>query len=124
MAETQKEKLMRVLGCSADEADDIIRTDKMIDQGLRTPYDLDPQAEKEAKKFANSKERKKPVAYDFKKRERKPNEVKGAVIAELAQYLTENSYQNVEIANKEREITFEIDGISFSLTLIQHRNKK
>lgn len=124
MAETQKEKLMRVLDCSPEEAEDVMKWDKVIDQGGRTPYDLDPQAEKEAKKFANSKERKKPVAYDFKKRERKPNEVKGAVIAELAQYLTANSYNNVEIANKEREITFEIDGISFSLTLIQHRNKK
>ena len=126
MVETQKEKLMRVLNCTAEEADDIIKTDKMIDQGLRTPYDLDPETEKQAKKFANSKERKKPVTYDFKKRERKPNETKGAVIAELAQFFqnsTENSYQNVEIANKEREITFEIDGISFSVTLIQHRKK-
>ena len=33
MAESQKEKLMRKLNCSAEEAEDIIRTDKMIDRG-------------------------------------------------------------------------------------------
>ena len=51
MAESQKEKLMRKLNCSAEEAEDIIRTDKMIDRGERSPYDLDPEREKMAKKL-------------------------------------------------------------------------
>ena len=46
MAESQKEKLMRVLECTEAEAEDIIATDKLIDQGKRTPYDLDPEKER------------------------------------------------------------------------------
>lgn len=127
MAETQKEKLMRILGCTAEEADDIIATDKMIDQGKRTPYDLDPETEKMAKKFANSREKKKPTVYDFKKRERKANPTKGGIIAELAKFLEENSEfatESVEITNKERQIAFKIGDEAFELTLVQKRKPK
>lgn len=127
MAENQKEKLMRILGCTAEEADDIIATDKMIDQGKRTPYDLDPETEKMAKKFANSREKKKPAVYDFKKRERKANPTKGGIIAELAKFLEENSEfatESVEITNKERQIAFKIGEDAFELTLVQKRKPK
>ena len=101
--EEQKQKIMSLLDCSPEEAEDVMKWDKVIDQGGRTPYDLSPEAEKEAKKYANSREKKKPTTYDFKKRERKPNPTKGAIIAELAQFLAENSEnacENVEITNK------------------------
>lgn len=127
MAENQKEKLMRILGCTAEEADDIIATDKMIDQGKRTPYDLDPETEKMAKKFANSREKKKPTVYDFKKRERKANPTKGGIIAELAKFLEENSEfatESVEITNKERQISFCIGSEKYELTLVQKRKPK
>lgn len=127
MAENQKEKLMRILGCTAEEADDIIATDKMIDQGKRTPYDLDPETEKMAKKFANSREKKKPTVYDFKKRERKANPTKGGIIAELAKFLEEKSEfatESVEITNKERQIAFKIGDEAFELTLVQKRKPK
>ena len=127
MAENQKEKLMRVLDCTAEEAEDIIATDKMIDQGKRTPYDLDPETEKMAKKFANSKEKKKPTVYNFQKRERKANPTKGGIIAELAKFLEENSEfatENVEITNKERQIAFKIGDETFELTLVQKRKPK
>ena len=127
MAENQKEKLMRILGCTAEEADDIIATDKMIDQGKRTPYDLDPETEKIAKKFANSREKKKPIVYDFKKRERKANPTKGGIIAELAKFLEEKSEfatKSVEITNKERQIAFKIGDEAFELTLVQKRKPK
>lgn len=127
MAENQKEKLMRILGCTAEEADDIIATDKMIDQGKRTPYDLDPETEKMAKKFANSREKKKPTVYDFKKRERKANPTKGGIIAELAKFLEENSEfapESVEITNKERMISFSVADNKFELTLVQKRTPK
>lgn len=127
MAENQKEKLMRILSCTAEEADDIIATDKMIDQGKRTPYDLDPETEKMAKKFANSREKKKPTVYDFKKRERKANPTKGGIIAELAKFLKENSEfatESVEITNKERMISFSVADNKFELTLVQKRTPK
>ena len=127
MAETQKHKLMRILGCTAEEADDIIATDKMIDQGQRTPYDLDPEREKMAKKFANAREKRKPTVYQFQKRERKANPTKGGIIAELAKFLEENSefaVENVEITNKERQIAFKIGENAFELTLTQKRKPK
>lgn len=125
--ETQKEKIMRVLECSEEEAEDVMKWDKVIDQGGRTPYDLDPALEKEAKKMANCKDRKKPTVYDFKKRERKENPTKAGIIAELAEFLKENSEnacENVEITNKERQISFKVGENSYELTLVQKRKAK
>ena len=125
--EEQKQKIMSLLDCSPEEAEDVMKWDKVIDQGGRTPYDLSPEAEKEAKKYANSREKKKPTTYDFKKRERKPNPTKGAIIAELAQFLAENSEnacENVEITNKERQIAFKIGENDYELTLVQKRKPK
>ena len=127
MAESQKEKLMRILKCTAEEADDIIKTDKMIDKGERTPYDLDPETEKMAKKFANVTERKRPTVYNFQKRERKANPTKGGIIAELAKFLENDSEfatKFVEITNKERQIAFKIGDDAFELTLVQKRKPK
>lgn len=124
--EERKHKIMGLLNCSEEEAEDVMKWDKVIDQGGRTPYDLSPEAEKEAKKYANSRE-KKPTVYDFKKRERKPNPTKGAIIAELAQFLVENSEnacENVEITNKERQIAFKIGENDYELTLVQKRKPK
>ena len=125
--EEQKRKIMDLLDCSEEEAEDVMKWDKVIDQGGRTPYDLSPEAEKEAKKYANSREKKKPTVYDFKKRERKSNPTKGAIIAEIAQFLTENSEnacENVEITNKERQIAFKIGENDYELTLVQKRKPK
>lgn len=125
--EEQKRKIMDLLDCSEEEAEDVMKWDKVIDQGGRTPYDLSPEAEKEAKKYANSREKKKPTVYDFKKRERKSNPTKGSIIAELAHFLAENSEnacENVEITNKERQIAFSISGNKYELTLVQKRKKK
>ena len=128
--ETHEEHVLRVmygLQCTREEAEDVIKWDKVIDQGGRTPYDLDPETEKMAKKMANVKERKKPANYDFSKRERKANPTKGGIIAELAQFLTEKSQfatENVEITNKERMISFRVGEDNFEITLIQKRKPK
>ena len=127
MAESQKEKIMRLLKCSAEEAENVIASDKIVDKGGRTEFDLSPEAEKEAKKFANSRERKRPTVYDFKKRERKANPTKGGIIAELAKFLSNSSEfcpENVEIVNKERQIAFKIGEDAFELTLVQKRKPK
>lgn len=125
MAETQKEKLMRVLNVSAQEADEIIAYDKAVDQGKKTQYDLTAEQEKETRKYRQAD--RKPTAYKFTKRERKPNATKGGLIAELFTFLTENSdfaTENVEITNKERQIAFQIGEDKFELTLVQKRKPK
>ena len=128
MAESQKEKLMRTLGCTEEEALDIITQDKAIDQGKRVEFDLDPEREKMAKKMANVGT-KKPTVYKFdtKDKKRKENPTKAGIIAELAKFLEENSEnacENVEITNKERQIAFKIGENDFELTLVQKRAKK
>mgnify|MGYP006872981502 CR=1 FL=1 len=125
MAETQKEKIMRILGVDGEGADDVMAYDKAVDRGEKTKYDLTAEQEKETRKYRQAD--RKPVAYNFSKRERKPNETKEGLIAEIADFLTKNSSfdtKNVEITNKNREINFQIGEDTFTFTLIQKRKPK
>ena len=125
MAETQKQKLMRVLEISAKEADEIIAYDNAVDKGMKTEYDLTKQQEKETRKYRQAD--RKQTTYNFTKRERKPNATKGGLIAELFTFLSEKSEfstENVTITNKERQIAFQIGDDKFELTLVQKRKSK
>lgn len=127
MAESQKERIMRSLGVSAEEAEEIMAFDKAIDRGQRTEYDLDPEKEKEAKKMANVRTHKTTGVYDLRARPRKENATKKGIIDDLFKFLTENSeiaYENVVITNKERQIAFEMGGEKYELTLVQKRKPK
>ena len=131
MAETQKERIMRVLDVSAEEADEILKADKAIDRGERVPFDLSPEQEKLAKKYANvdTKKRKAPTVYnlDARGKARKENPTKASIIQELAKFLTEtseNACEMVEITNKERQIAFKIGENAYELTLVQKRKPK
>ena len=122
---------MRVLDVSAEEADEILKADKAIDRGERVPFDLSPEKEKAAKKFAKAGTRKTPTVYKLDnaegKRSRKENPTKAAIIAELAKFLTEtseNACEMVEITNKERQIAFKIGENTYELTLVQKRKPK
>lgn len=118
---------MRILKVSDTEADEIIAFDKAIDRGERTEYDLDPEAEKEAKKMANVKNHSTTGAYKWEKRKRKENPTKASIIAELSEFLaqaSENACESVEITNKERQIAFCIGENSYELTLVQKRKPK
>lgn len=127
MAETQKEKLMRVLKVSEEEALEIMKADKAIDRGERMEFDLDPETEKMAKKFANVKDKKKPINLEKKPRPHKENATKGVIIADLAKFLMENAEfdaESVKITNKERQIAFKVGNDAFELTLVQKRKPK
>jgi hypothetical protein len=122
MAETQVEKLMRTLKCSREEAEQVIADDKAIDRGERMAFDLDPQAEKMAKKYANTGTRQTNGAKT--ERKRKENPTKATIISEIAQFLTENGYEMVEITNKERQIALKVGENAFEITLVQKRKPK
>jgi hypothetical protein len=130
MAETQEEKIMRLLDCTLDEAKDVIRTDKEIDKGNRVYFDLPPEKEKIAKKFAHAgtrktkSENKEPTVYKWDKRATsKANPTKEGIISYIAESLLNSGLdiQNLEIPNKGKLITFELDGNSYKLDLIQKR---
>jgi hypothetical protein len=128
-ANEQIQRIMSGLKCTEAEAKEIYAYDKMVDGAgakERLEFDLSLEAEKEAKKLANSRERK-PTVYKFDKRERKKNATKGAIIAEIAKYLAESgetAYEKVNITNEERQIAFSVGDNDFELTLVQKRKPK
>ena len=122
---------MEKWGFSAEEIADIIKSDEAIDKDEKVYFDLDPEKEKEAKKFAKAGTRKAPTVYKLDnadgKRSRKENPTKAGIIAEIAKFLVENSEnacENVEITNKERQIAFIIGENCYELTLVQKRKPK
>jgi hypothetical protein len=130
MTEKEKQKvneIMRLLDCTEEEAIDVIKTDKMIDQGKRTPYDLSEEQEKIAMKISGVNERKAKSADNKRGKVRAENPTKSGIIAEIAEYLKENcsfACENVEITNKERQIAFKCGDNSYEFTLVQKRKPK
>ena len=125
-AEKVKE-IMRLLDCTEEEALDVIRTDEIIDKGGRTEYDLPIAEEKAALKIGRIDERKAKSADNKRGKVRAENPTKSGIIAEIAEFLTEKSQfacENVEITNKERQITFKIGENAYEFTLVQKRKPK
>ena len=104
-------------GCSIQDAIDMIQADKDIDSGKRVAFDLSPEDEKAAKKYANSTEKKKTV------RQRAENPTKRAIIAEMFAVL-EDIADNVAVTNPERMISFEIGDNKYEIMLTQKRKPK
>ena len=121
------EKHIKLLGCTREEAIDIIETDNVIDKGGRTQYDLSEEEEKIAMKMSGIKDRKAKSENNMRGKVRAENPTKSGIIAEIAEYLTENcgfATENVTIINKERQISFSIADEKFELTLVQKRKPK
>lgn len=114
------EDLMRSLDCSRKEAEEILEADKAIDQGKRMDFDLPPEQEKQAIKYANAGTHK-PISKP--RPERKPDELKEKIVAEIANYLPQIQAEQVIIANKNRLISFSLRGRDFELTLTAKRKK-
>lgn len=127
MPKTENERIDEIvdlLGCSIAEAKQIIADDKAIDKGERMSFDLTPEQEKQAKKYANVREHKKPATYKWEKRERKADTTKEGVIEQISQFLTENGYESVEILNKSKLISFKIGEDTYELDLKRKRKPK
>ena len=112
--------------CDREEAIDLIKYDIAIESGEDTEYDLTEEQEANVKAMM----RKTDHAKQGKgvKRERKPNELKEAIVAEIAEFLREDAqgqaYEDVEITNKSRMIAFTVGEKPFELTLIEKRPPK
>ena len=122
--EKRVEELVDLLGCSIVEAEDIILADKKIDRNEAVDFGLSKEEEKKALKYANVKEHKKPAVYKFDKRERKADTTKEGVIEQIANFLIENGYENVEITNTSKLIAFKIGEDNYEFNLIRKRKKK
>lgn len=124
---TEKENLMKKLGCTEEEALDIIQFDKEVNRGA-DPYPLTAEQKKVERKMLRTGTRKAPTVYKFDEgRQKKANPQKEAIISELAKLLSnseDNEYREVEIANKTRMITFKVGEKSYDLTLVEKRAPK
>lgn len=124
----QVAKIMKLLDCTEEEALDVIATDKIIDKGGRTQYDLPIEQEKEIRKiYAVNDRRAKDKEGNMRGKVRAENTTKSSIIAELFKFFAENeefSYENVKILNKERQLAFSVGDNDYELTLVQKRKKK
>ena len=118
------EKHIKLLGCTREEAIDIIETDKIIDKGGRTQYDLSKEEEKLAMKISGVNERKAKSADNKRGKVRAENPTKADLIKFLFESLIEYDCQNLNITNKERQIAFSVVDNDYELTLVQKRKKK
>ena len=113
--------------CDREEAIELINYDNAVEGGEETEFDLSEEQEKVVREMTRRVEHAK---QDGKKivRERKPNELKEAIVAELAEFLREDAlgqaYGDVEIVNKNRMISFTVGDKKFDLTLIEKRAPK
>jgi hypothetical protein len=119
---------MASLEISREEALEIWMDDHDIDAGKVKPFDLDPSKQAVVKELTKGKRKPTDFSLDGKpKRERKPDDEKRLVIAELLHFCATNAQigaENAEILNPEREISFKIGENLYSLTLTRHRSPK
>ena len=112
--------------CSREDAIDLIKYDIAVEGNEETEFDLTEEQEANVKSMMRKVDHAK---QDGKvKRERKPNELKEAIIAELAEFLREDAqgqaYEDVEITNVSRMIAFSVNDKHFELTLVEKRPPK
>lgn len=116
------QKAMKVLGLTEQEAREMLEADRKIDKGEKL-FELSPEQEKASKK-ARSTGTKKPTVYNFDTTKKKHKECpdKQHLMNLLAEALS-TECQNIEITNKERELTFQFNGTGYRLTLAVPRVK-
>lgn len=128
-------KYMETLGCTEQEAKDIIAYDLEVDHETKDlPYDLTKEQEKVAREMRRTGTRKatpkgkmKETGLHLDKRPRKADTTKEGIIAKIAEFLAKNEdlgVNNCEIVNKQGEISFEMGGEVYSLKLTRHRKPK
>lgn len=116
--------LMRTLKISREEALELEAYDDDVNKNKKTQYDLTEEQRENVKALMRRTEHKKSNVY----RARKPNELKEAIVAELAEFLAEDAqgqaYEDIQVTNKNRMIHFVVGEKEFDLQLIEKRAPK
>ena len=112
--------------CNREEAIDLIKYDIAVESDEETEYDLSAEQQENVKKMMRKTDHAK-IGKGVK-RERKPNELKEAIIKEIAEFLREDAqgqvYESVDITNVSRQIAFAVGDKRFELTLVEKRPPK
>jgi hypothetical protein len=124
MRPSEKEKLikknMEALDISYEEAKELVEDDERVDRGESLPWDLTPEQMKVSKK-ARQADHAKPK--EKVKKEKKENVIKKEIIEKIYNLINEN-YENTNVENDERMISFSVGDENFEITLVQKRKKK
>ena len=121
MNEKQIEKIMKSLGCTREEAIELIMEDEAVDHMTSKEVNSDLTADqKKAMKKATNTGTKKRTAV---KRERKVDETKGRLLNDY-RVLLEGLGAQVEPLKTEAEMHFTFEGASYTVKLIKHRPPK
>ena len=123
MTEARREELIQkhidLLGCSYEEAAQIVADDEVIDKGGRCDWEPTVEEEKAMRKATKlAVDRKRPAGPV--KREKKENAPKRALMAIVEEALREAGIA-VDVTNPERLMAFEYEGQKFEFTLTQKR---
>lgn len=125
MNEERISYLMKQLGISREDAIDLENYDADIERNKKTQYDLSAEQQKNVQEMNRHREH---TIKNKVKRERKPNELKEAIIKEIFTFLNENAfnqdYEEVKIVNPNRMISFSIGQKQFELSLVEKRPPK
>lgn len=120
--------IMKNLEVSEEEAKEIVEYDKAVDRMTiaEAEADLTPEQKEAIKKYKNvaTKTAKKPFVPDLKPRARKENGTKKGIIEDIFNALLEKGYENLSIVKVEKEISFDMGGDNYSISLICHRKPK
>lgn len=117
------EKIQKGLHCDLEEAKNVLEYDKMVDHSKDSEL-LEFDLTKEEKKIAGlyTKVGTRTVTEPTKPRNKKDNPVKAKLITDIFTFLSEKTeIANLQIANPERMVTFQIGDSKFEITLIQKR---
>lgn len=118
MAEPNVEQLMKLLDLTEQQAKDLIADDKKVDKGEKVEWDLTDEQKKNVKQYTKVGTRK---TNGKTERKRAENPTKRKIIATIFECLAD--YENVNVENAERLITFNADGNEYTITLTQKRKK-
>lgn len=120
--EKRVERLMKSGRYTLEECKQLVLDDEKVDKGEPLPWDLTKEQKANQKKAISTGTR---TQKEPTKRTKKDNPLKKSIIDEIALALGENViYENVEIVNGERLISFSVGDSKFELTLVQKRDKK
>ncbi len=111
--ETQKEKLMRVLGITEEEALEIIECDKRIDKGEKL-FELPEELAGGAKKARQAPRKQNSTPT---KREKKVDLDKSMLIEIIKGNLEFHDCEILDVINDEREFTFNYSGKKYKIVL-------
>lgn len=113
------EEIQNLLGGTADEVREMLKTDASINKGAR-PFELSPEQKAISKKATQAKRT--TTATPMQKRKTELNDKKAQIIETFMREIAAMGAKNLETANPEREFTFAMGDNKFKVVLSMPRS--